>query len=233
MQAQGPASGTGPSVDDDSAANLVAPESDDRSHLSGRARAKAKLKKAESAVRTKVTPNRPSNPLTPIGENNLAEREIAQSELDNIRKAAENWIKGVTALLGLFSVSGIVFGQQTLKDLDGYQEVCGAGLLVVALILAAAAIFMGYHAAYGWPSARNLRSNVSRTEAPGPLGTVFASGQRPIASAIVESNLKEFYRDTYQRTWQAVMALRISVFCSMAALLVLAVAMFLIVFLWS
>ena len=161
----------------------------------------------------------------------------AKAELEIVRRAAENWIRGVSALLGLFSIGSIVFGRETLKGLaDGTQEGVALGLLGSALLLACIAIFTGYHAAYGWPSTRALKTKGGTKHSAAALGPVKALLSRdtpPISEKVVVENIKEFYADTYQRTLQAVMALRISVLCSFLSLGVMAIAAGLVYFAWD
>lgn len=89
--------------------------------------------------------------------------EAVEDELKNIRTSAGSWVQGVAALLGLFSLAGLVFAKDAIADLaSGYQEAF-AGLAAFALAAAAAGTFLAYRAAYGWPH-RYKVDNVSKLQ---------------------------------------------------------------------
>lgn len=84
--------------------------------------------------------------------------EAVENELENVRKSAGNWVAGVAALLGLFSLAGLVFAKDAIENLaPGYQEAF-AGLAAFALATAAAATYLAYRAAYGWPRHHNVEN---------------------------------------------------------------------------
>ena len=156
--------------------------------------------------------------------------QIALDALAAVRSAAANWLTGVTTLLGLFSISGIVFAGNNLTGLGG-GKLIGVGItLGAALVLAAAAIFTGYNAAYGWPSTKNLTTPQHRSGKDGATGVglprVFLFNSRAVSDEDIRTNIEKFHRDTSRRTLQAVIALRVSVTCAMTALTALAITFY-------
>lgn len=156
--------------------------------------------------------------------------QIALDALAAVRAAAANWLTGVTTLLGLFSISGIVFAGNNLTGLGG-GKLIGVGItLGAALVLAAAAIFTGYNAAYGWPSTKNLTTPQHRSGKDGATGVglprVFLFNSRAVSDEDIRTNIEKFHRDTSRRTLQAVIALRVSVTCAMTALTALAITFY-------
>ncbi|WNM37591.1 hypothetical protein RMN56_20780 [Micromonospora halotolerans] len=77
-----------------------------------------------------------------------------------VRAAAEKWVAGVTALLGLFSLSGIAFGKDAFGGVAGVAKGVLATALILAVVVAALAVISTYCAAYGWPRVVDT-SNVS------------------------------------------------------------------------
>jgi hypothetical protein len=137
---------------------------------------------------------------------------LAQSELVAIQKAAENWITGVTALLGLFSVSGLVFAREAVKEGITEHGWLFSGPALAALVFGFAAIFFGYHAAHGWPSTKNLRQDRKPR---------WAGSTKEIDTASVN----KFFSEALERAWQSVMALRASVLSAFIALSLLVAAL--------
>lgn len=82
------------------------------------------------------------------------EAEIARTRIDDVRKTAEKWLAGLTALYGLFSVSGAVIGKDTASALSHDARVAVACLGLTAIVSAVVSIVSGYLAAYGWPSVK-------------------------------------------------------------------------------
>lgn len=68
-----------------------------------------------------------------------------------VQSSAEKWLAGITALYGLFGLTGVAVGKDSVSQLStgGKLGVAGAGL--AGLTLAALAVVAGYKAAYGWP----------------------------------------------------------------------------------
>lgn len=68
-----------------------------------------------------------------------------------VRAAAEKWVAGVTALLGLLGLSGVVVNKDALEGVGDDARSWFGVLVVVAVAAAALAVFNSYRAAYGWP----------------------------------------------------------------------------------
>lgn len=83
-----------------------------------------------------------------------ASQELSRAvtaEVSTVRTSAEKWIAGVTALLGLFGISGLAIGKDSVKDLGTGWKVFAAALAIAGVVAAVIAILSGYRAAYGWP----------------------------------------------------------------------------------
>lgn len=72
-------------------------------------------------------------------------------EDSRIQAAAEKWLAGITALVGLFSLTGVATAKDAMTGVDVGWKVVVAVLFVAALGTAARALYLGYTAAYGWP----------------------------------------------------------------------------------
>jgi hypothetical protein len=88
-----------------------------------------------------------------------AVRHGANPELTTIRSAAEKWIAGITALFGLFTLTGIITGAEDVRKLDAFFQILFGTLVALAVILAGMAIWNSYKAAYGWPQTVIARTN--------------------------------------------------------------------------
>lgn len=76
-----------------------------------------------------------------------------------IQGAAEKWIGAVTAIYGLFSITGIATAQKALSGMSTESKSLVAIALVVGLACAGSALISGYVAAYGWPNAVGVRND--------------------------------------------------------------------------
>jgi hypothetical protein len=85
--------------------------------------------------------------------------DAAPGEEEAIRKAAQGWIAGVTALLGLFGLAGIVTGKDALSGLDTLAKALIAIALIAALVLSCIALLRTYKASYGWPGVVDVSDN--------------------------------------------------------------------------
>lgn len=116
----------------------------------------------------------------------LAERFAAtdpKSQEDKVRAAAEKWVGAVTALLGLFGLSGIAFGKDAVAGLGTDLRWVFAVALLVAVCTASLAVLRIYRAAYGWPhtvdvsNVRGLKKwNRERRAAPGKAADNLRAG---------------------------------------------------------
>jgi hypothetical protein len=77
--------------------------------------------------------------------------DATKTELDTVRGIAKNWVQGVAALLGLFSLAGLVFATSAVSGLSPGYQVLFAVLAAVALTAAAGGTYLAYRAAFGWP----------------------------------------------------------------------------------
>jgi len=77
--------------------------------------------------------------------------EAGPKQLADVRSAAEKWIGGVTALFGIFGLTGLVSGRSTLTTLVTGWEVFIGVTAAVSVGLAGLAVYWIYRAAYGWP----------------------------------------------------------------------------------
>jgi hypothetical protein len=68
-----------------------------------------------------------------------------------IQVAAEKWLGAVTAIYGLFSLTGVATAKDALTGLSTQSKWLVAIVLVMGLGAAATALVFGYRAAYGWP----------------------------------------------------------------------------------
>ena len=68
-----------------------------------------------------------------------------------IQAAAEKWIGAVTAIYGLFALTGIATAKGALSGLNFGSKVAVAVVLVAGIAAAVSALAFGYRAAYGWP----------------------------------------------------------------------------------
>lgn len=69
-----------------------------------------------------------------------------------VRTRAEKWLAGITALFGLFGLTGIAVGKDAVSTLDTGGKIAVATAVGVSVALAATAVTFGYRAAYGWPT---------------------------------------------------------------------------------
>ncbi|WP_152186836.1 hypothetical protein [Segeticoccus rhizosphaerae] len=121
-----------------------------------------------------------------------------------IRAAAEKWLGAITALLGLFSIAGVVTAKDTMTGLAGGGKVIVASVFVLALLAAASSVLEGYRAAYSWPADVDVRD---------------------------EAQIREWYEKRRLFAGKAAKQLRRAIILSVATVLLLAVAMMLLWFL--
>jgi hypothetical protein len=99
--------------------------------------------------------------LEPADDPNLAEaaeafRAAGSEQLDRLRTAAEKWIAGTSALVGVLSVVGLGLGAEQVRQLAIAGRIGVAVVVAVAVACAGAAILLAYRAAYGWPRTRSV-----------------------------------------------------------------------------
>jgi hypothetical protein len=123
-------------------------------------------------------------------------RDAAPRQLSDLRSAAEKWIAGITALYGIFGLSGVVITRDSVTKLTtGWQVALGAAALV-AVTLAAWAIYWIYRAAYGWPKVRSVRDDKelrawysAQLAAPATSAALLRSGVRAAGASLAALTL--------------------------------------------
>jgi hypothetical protein len=101
---------------------------------------------------TKVTLS-PGAPATPedLARAELIE-EFRSSELDRVRKAAENWRVGLAGLLGLVTTVSVFQGKDLIAGLSDTWRWTAGGFVLASLISATAGALLAMSAAFGRPS---------------------------------------------------------------------------------
>jgi hypothetical protein len=99
------------------------------------------------APRVRVLPGR--RPADPVMAREA--RRLDQTELERVRKTAENWRTGLAGLLGLIATVSVVKGRDTITDLERWAQVLVGISLLIALVCAALGGYLALRAAYGWP----------------------------------------------------------------------------------
>jgi hypothetical protein len=84
--------------------------------------------------------------------------EAQRSDAERARTQAEKWVGGLTALLGLLSVSGIVTGANAPKAVRADLRWLVFAAAMLALASAAAALVFAYRAAFGSPRNAPVRN---------------------------------------------------------------------------
>jgi len=74
-----------------------------------------------------------------------------EDALSNVRTLAKEWLGGITALFGIFSVGGFFIAGDAIEGLDEWRPYAFMAAALLAVALTAASIGMGNKAAYGWP----------------------------------------------------------------------------------
>lgn len=126
-----------------------------------------------------------------------------QMQNERIHRAAEKWTTGVTALIGLFSIAGLITAKDAVAGLALTSRSILAAVMLAALLCAVIAVVRAYMAAFGLP--RDL-----------PSGSV--------------EDVKAVYASIRDEPRLAAQWLRTAVRAAVAAVLLLALAMFLMWF---
>lgn len=101
--------------------------------------------------------------IVPEADDSLlsAARALAQEQPEQesaIRASAEKWVAGVTALLGLFGLAGVVTAKDALTGVDRDDKIIASIFLLIAIICAAVALLQTYRAAYGIPKVVEVKT---------------------------------------------------------------------------
>ena len=86
--------------------------------------------------------------------------EASADELSVVRGLAKSWVQGVAALLGLFSLAGLVFTATAVSVLSSGYQIAFAALASAALAAAASGTYLAYRAAFGWPKKTSVDDDV-------------------------------------------------------------------------
>jgi hypothetical protein len=78
-------------------------------------------------------------------------QELKDTELERVRKTAENWRTGLAGILALITTVSVVKGRDTIIDLAFPWNVLVGALVLFALISAAVGAYYALRSAYGWP----------------------------------------------------------------------------------
>lgn len=88
--------------------------------------------------------------------------EAARSESLRARTMAEKWVGGVTALLGLLSVSSVITGATASKAVRSDLRWLVFAVAVLAIGTAAVALVFAYRAAFGAPGTASVRTQTEQ-----------------------------------------------------------------------
>lgn len=88
-----------------------------------------------------------------------AARQVAADAEIKLRSSAEKWIGAITALIGLFGLSGVLTGANAFTNLPGTARWVAGIAAAAAFLTGGVAIFMSYRAAYGWPVKVNVTTD--------------------------------------------------------------------------
>jgi hypothetical protein len=118
-------------------------------------------------------------------------RAAGETQLADLRSAAQKWIGGVTALFSLFGLAGVTVTRSAVIGLVTGWQVAIAFTAAISIGLAALAVFRIYRAAYGWPVTRVIKDNedllewyAAREAAPRLQAGYLKDGVRAAAGAL-------------------------------------------------
>lgn len=103
-------------------------------------------------------------------------------ELGNARAVAKEWLAGVTALFGLFSLGAFLVGKDTIDGLEPAFAWPFGLFALVAFVSAAWAIGWGTNAAHGWPD-RGPRQGILKLRS-GPVCDVPRTHSQQLTRAV-------------------------------------------------
>lgn len=78
-------------------------------------------------------------------------RQLFETELERVRKAAEGWRNGLAALFALVAGASVVKGEDVIADLDRSSGIAVGILTLLAVLSAALGAFEAMRAAFGLP----------------------------------------------------------------------------------
>ncbi|MDX3135754.1 hypothetical protein PV367_39520 [Streptomyces europaeiscabiei] len=92
-----------------------------------------------------------------------AQAAMADEE-PRVRASAEKWIGAVTALIGLFGLSGLLVGKDSFTGMPTTARVLAAIAAGIAAAMAAVAVIHAYKAAYTWPEPTDISNDIKLEE---------------------------------------------------------------------
>jgi hypothetical protein len=91
-------------------------------------------------------------PLQSASVDEEAWSSLVSSQLEDFRKAAENWRNGLAAVIGLITILSVVKGPDEVRGLDRWAAYTVGSLVLLALACATLGAWASLTAAYGVPS---------------------------------------------------------------------------------
>lgn len=108
--------------------------------------------------------------------------EIEESRL---RSSAEKWTAAVTTLLGLFGLSGLIFGKDAFAGLPLIARIVAGILAAAAMALAASAVLNTYKSAYGWPTLIDLGDDQKLRDWYAAKGTKLGAAANELKNGVI------------------------------------------------
>lgn len=90
-------------------------------------------------------------PATAEEEDHAAWSEMVQTQLNAVRKTAENWRVGLFAMFGLIATLTVIKGPSDMEGLNQAAAITSGILLLLALAFAVYGAYVSLQAAYGEP----------------------------------------------------------------------------------
>lgn len=90
--------------------------------------------------------------------------DATSDELNSVRATAGKWLPGITALYGLFGLTGVLVGKTSVEGLPTPGKVVVAVVVALGLVSAIVAVLSGYRAAYGWAKVTSVADDEKLTQ---------------------------------------------------------------------
>jgi hypothetical protein len=90
--------------------------------------------------------------------------EATADERDRVRDSAEKWLAGVTGLMGLFGLTGVIVGRDTVSTMSVVGKSLVAVALGLAVVCAAYSTVKVHKAAFGWPTITDVSDDTKLQE---------------------------------------------------------------------
>lgn len=144
---------------------------------------------ATSSADGRVSLSAPTDPTLVAAAEAL--RDAAPRQVGDLRSAAEKWIAGITALYGLFGLASVSITRDTVAKLTTGWQLAIAFAALIAVALAAWAIYWAYRAAYGWPKVHSVRTDeelrawyAAQLAAPATSAALLRTGVRTAGASL-------------------------------------------------